>query len=45
VNKANVQKRLKEILAAKPKAKKQTLPMAAEAETAYGEQASIGKIS
>ncbi len=39
VNKANVQKRLKEILASKPKVKKQTLPLAAEAETAYGEQA------
>lgn len=39
VNKANVQKRLKEISASKPKAKKQTLPLAAEAETAYGEQA------
>lgn len=39
VNKANVQKRLKEILASKPKAKKQNLPLAAEAETAYGEQA------
>lgn len=39
VNKANVQKRLKEILARKPKAKKQTLPLVAEAQTAYGEQA------
>ncbi len=39
VNKANVQKRLKELLAAKPKAKKQTLAIAAEPETAYGEQA------
>ena len=41
VNKANVLKRLKEILASKPKtnAKKQTLPLAAEGETAYGEQA------
>jgi type I restriction enzyme M protein len=39
VNKANVQKRLKEILAAKPKSKKQTLAIAAEPEAAYGEQA------
>ncbi|HLP37053.1 N-6 DNA methylase [Lacibacter sp.] len=39
VNKANVQKRLKEILASKPKISKQSLAMAAEAETAYGEQA------
>jgi type I restriction enzyme M protein len=39
VNKANVQKRLKELLAAKPKGKKQTLAMAAEPEAAYGEQA------
>jgi type I restriction enzyme M protein len=39
VNKANVQKRLKELLATKPKAKKQNLAMAAEPETAYGEQA------
>lgn len=39
INKANVQKRLKEILASKPNAKKQTLPLAAEVETAYGEQA------
>jgi type I restriction enzyme M protein len=41
VNKANVQKRLKEFLVSKPKtkAKKETLPLAAEAETAYGEQA------
>jgi type I restriction enzyme M protein len=39
VNKANVQKRLKELLAIRPKAKKQTLAMAADAETAYGEQA------
>ena len=39
VNKANVQKRLKEILASKPKAKKQSIPMAAEAEAAYGEVA------
>lgn len=38
VNKANVQKRLKEILASKPKMKaiKQTMAMAAEPETAYG---------
>jgi len=39
VNKANVQKRLKELLATKPKAKKQNLAMAAESEVAYGEQA------
>lgn len=39
VNKANVQKRLKEILATKPKAKKQNLAIAAEPEAAYGEQA------
>lgn len=39
VNKANVQKRLKELLAAKPKSKKERLPMAAEPEAAYGEQA------
>ncbi|WP_317897156.1 class I SAM-dependent DNA methyltransferase [Aurantibacillus circumpalustris] len=39
VNKANVQKRLKELVATKPKAKKQDLPLAAEAETSYGEQA------
>lgn len=39
VNKANVQKRLKELLTAKPKGKKQTLAMAAEPESSYGEQA------
>lgn len=39
VNKANVQKRLKELLATKPKGKKQTLAMAAEPEAAYGEHA------
>jgi type I restriction enzyme M protein len=39
VNKANVQKRLKELLAAKPKGKKSALAMAAEPEAAYGEQA------
>lgn len=39
VNKANVQKRLKELLAAKPKNKKQNLAIAAEPEAAYGEQA------
>jgi type I restriction enzyme M protein len=39
VNKANVQKRLKELLATKPKAKNQDLSIAAESETAYGEQA------
>lgn len=39
VNKANVQKRLKELLSAKPKGKKQSLAMAAEPEAAYGEQA------
>lgn len=39
VNKANVQKRLKELLATKPKAKKQNLAIAAEPEAAYGEQA------
>lgn len=39
VNKANVQKRLKELLATKPKAKKKELAIAAEPETAFGEQA------
>jgi len=39
VNKANVQKRLKELLATKPKTKKQTLALAAEPEATYGEQA------
>jgi type I restriction enzyme M protein len=39
VNKANVQKRLKELLATKPKAKKQNLAIAAEPEATYGEQA------
>jgi type I restriction enzyme M protein len=39
VNKANVQKRLKELLATKPKAKKQNIAIAAEPEAAYGEQA------
>jgi type I restriction enzyme M protein len=39
VNKANVQKRLKEILDAKPKRKKQKLAIAAEPEGSYGEQA------
>ncbi|HRP90932.1 MAG TPA: N-6 DNA methylase [Edaphocola sp.] len=39
VNKANVQKRLKELLAAKPKGKKSALALAAEPEAAYGEQA------
>jgi len=39
VNKANVQKRLKEISAAKPKKKKQELSRAAEPDVAYGEQA------
>lgn len=39
VNKANVQRRLKEVLAAKPKNKRQTFGMAAEPEVAYGEQA------
>jgi len=39
VNKANVQKRLKELLSSKPKTKEQTLAIAAESETAYGEQA------
>jgi type I restriction enzyme M protein len=38
VNKNTVAKRLKEILASKPKPKKQNLPMAAEDEVAYGEQ-------
>lgn len=38
VNKNTVAKRLKEILASKPKSKKQNLPMAAEDEVAYGEQ-------
>jgi type I restriction enzyme M protein len=36
VNKANVQKRLKELLANKPKTKKQNLAIAAEPEAAYG---------
>jgi type I restriction enzyme M protein len=39
INKANVQKRLKELLAHKPKEKKQSLNIAAESEMAYGEQA------
>ena len=39
INKANVQKRLKELLATKIKIKKQELRQAAEPETAYGEQA------
>lgn len=39
VNKANVQKQLKELLAAKPKSKKSALALAAEPEVAYGEQA------
>lgn len=39
VNKANVQKRLKELLTAKPKGKKSALALAAEPEAAYGEQA------
>jgi len=39
VNKANVQKRLKELLATKQKNEKQELTHAAEPETAYGEQA------
>ncbi|SMD45822.1 type I restriction enzyme M protein [Aquiflexum balticum DSM 16537] len=39
VNKANVQKRLKELLANKPKSKKPTYLIAAEPEAAYGEQA------
>lgn len=39
VNKANVQKRLKELLDAKPKRKKQKLAIAAEPEQSYGEQA------
>jgi type I restriction enzyme M protein len=39
VNKANVQKRLKELMASKPKSKKQTLAMTTEPEAAYGEQA------
>jgi type I restriction enzyme M protein len=38
VNKITVAKRLKDILASKPKPKKQNLPMAAEDEVAYGEQ-------
>ena len=39
VNKANVQKRLKELAAAKPKGKMRDVAMAAEPQTAYGEQA------
>jgi type I restriction enzyme M protein len=39
VNKANVQKRLKEIQTKKSKVKKQSLAMAAEPESAYGEEA------
>lgn len=38
VNKVNVHKRLKELLASNPKTKKQTLPLAAEGETANGEK-------
>jgi len=39
VNKANVQKRLKELLAAKPKTKREKLPIAADPEAAHGEKA------
>jgi len=39
VNKVTVQKRLKELLAAKPKNKKETMPIAAEPEASFGEQA------
>jgi type I restriction enzyme M protein len=39
VNKANVQKRLKELLANKPKTKKTTYLIAADPEASYGEQA------
>jgi len=39
VNKANVQKKLRELLAIKPKNEKQEFAKAAEPETAYGEQA------
>lgn len=39
VNKANVQKRLKELLASNPKNEKQALAYAAQPEVAYGEQA------
>ncbi len=39
VNKANVQKRLKDILATKPKVVKKKIAMAAEPEVAYGEHA------
>ena len=38
-NKVNVQKRLKELLGAKPTQKKQTLTIAADPDFAYGEQA------
>ena len=43
VNKATVQKRLKDLLAAKPKKEKQELAHAAEPEMAYGEQAVLAK--
>ena len=39
VNKANVQKRMKELLATKPKKEKIELPHAADAEVSYGEKA------
>jgi type I restriction enzyme M protein len=39
VNKVSVQKRLKEILASKPKVKNQKMSLAAEPEVSYGEQA------
>ena len=39
VNKANIQKRLKELLAAKPKAKNKELALAVGPEAIYGEQA------
>lgn len=38
-----MQKRLKELLASKPKVKKQATNLAAEAEAAYGEQAVLEK--
>jgi type I restriction enzyme M protein len=43
INKANVQKRLRDLLASKPKPKKQVYAMAAEPEAAYGETAILEK--
>ena len=45
VNKANVQKRLKELLATKPKAKKQNLAIAAEPEADLWRTSRVGIVS